>query len=348
MGIPFAGYVSPASLSRTPSSSLGSPPPLETPTDSGSESSAYTSDQEIASNTNIMNTNSDLATPTEDSPPSPDANLEDPDSRDQANSPLAAPAPGNSTNSVAPYRFRASTVAQRRSRHPLPRGIAPIRAPNAAAAVLRAALSSLPTYSTSFDAPANPAPTSVQLAAESLSPDGVQGPSGSGLSAGPTQSERAHDAYQAGLHPNVHVPPVPPSVPINVRAHPGFHSPPLFGPIVGQIRPYAYDPPARITPSHQLITLQGNLMVNTVHDTIIYQLNDLRERLELVQRKLGPVPYQYINGAAGELANALKTLKTLRRNTFAALEDYHLIKTYNNDPVVSGYSPTFNNPALQA
>lgn len=341
MGIPFAGYISPVRPSSAPSSSLGSPPPLLSPSDSSSRSSSYASAEEVESDINLMSSNHELDTLTENSPPSPDADLADPDSRDQVDSALEAPAPVPDNSPVAPYQFRATTLAQGGRRQRPPRGMATLRAPIAAA--LSPVLMSIALPNS-----VSPAPTSVQRTTDTIRNSArVEGSFSLGFSPEPTQSERAHDAYQAGLHPPINAPPEnSPPRSVYLPPHPGFHPP--FGPPVGQIRPYAYSPPNRITPPDQSIVLQHMIMDGQISGKIIYYLNRLRTQLETLQTAIGPLPYNDVHAIAHTLTSATATLNTLRRNTFSTLEDYHLIKTYNNDPNLIGYAPTQPNRAFQA
>ncbi|MBV5347553.1 hypothetical protein JZU46_04980 [bacterium] len=75
--------------------------------------------------------------------------------------------------------------------------------------------------------------------------------------------------------------------PFTTRRHPGFHYA-----VSGQIKPFDYGPPPRITPHlDQHITLYTAIMPHDLTGTVLHQLNILKEQLDFLQASLGDLPH---------------------------------------------------------
>lgn len=130
--------------------------------------------------------------------------------------------------------------------------------------------------------------------------------------------------------------PTPPG-PINFydRKHPGFVSD-IIPQTVGQIKPFEYESPTKIT-SHGPIILQDCFLPENITGDVLSHLNVLKTQLDKLQRQLGTLPHNLVKKIDDDVDQIQATLKTLRRQTFSTFEDHYMVKTYNNCP---SYLPT--------
>lgn len=352
MGRPFIEYCSPKpSPSHSSNSSYTDLPDLESIT-SSEDISTDPYFFPLLTNNRIMNHEFLMAAAPENPSPSNVPSSEDPDPRDQDDFTPEAPAPPPPHNHIPRYNLRASTIAQANPRPISPRGVAPHRFPLAAAqhAILpHAAPPQLPPELVPPDMPVNSAPSPVQRTIASTTNPRVEDSFTLGSSPEPTLSGRAYDAYEDARYPSLAVPyqPLRPYQPyLHPRAHPLFDTP--VGRPIGQIKPHLFDAPPSISASHEEIILHGYITPNRISGDIIHHLNTLRAQLKKLQDELGQLPHHSVKSIDADVDHMKATLQLLRRNTFSTLEDYHLVRTYRNDPSLSAYSPTVRNPALIA
>ena len=343
MGRPFIDYyISPLPPPRFPSdsgdSTPSSLPDLESNT-SGEEPSLdpYSIDDRD------MNYEVDMTTEVEDQPPSPVRTSEDPDSRSERDFAQRAPTPAISTHQQPRYDFRDTTRAQSGSFNPLPLGgVAPHRAPTPFPRAVQppAALPDVIPASHSSAIPVNP--TTARASTRTVD----------SLLRSPVLGERnysadADDAYHAAgaLFPPFPDPEIPPARPYR----PNLHSPAppalnrAVAPPVDPIRPYMLAAPPSISPAGNNIIIIGDIIPDTLNAKLIYPLNQLRIMLTKVEQDIGHLPHNMVNSIAGQITSIQKMLKALRRNTFATVEDYYLIKTEGNS-VSPSYSHTITPP----